>query len=151
MEDHSRSAPRYPPDPVCSGLFLYRSIRVPFDETHHKVVCEVWLTAYTIGLPSSFQQHAKNLLLRFKAHLCISAFLPGGLKKLQKYLEKVENLESFCLLSSNQIIKENCIVVQLWTIIFDFKSIILSKKKLELYFPLKPLCIYNLFIRKKKK
>jgi hypothetical protein len=29
------------------------------------------------------------------------------LKKLQKYLEKVENPESFGLLSSDQIIKEN--------------------------------------------
>lgn len=27
-------------------------------ETHHKVVCEIWLTASTKGLPSSSQQHA---------------------------------------------------------------------------------------------
>jgi hypothetical protein len=41
--------------------------------------------------------------------LGISAFLPEGLKKLQKYLEKVEfwNPSVFGLLSSDQIIKEN--------------------------------------------
>jgi hypothetical protein len=36
------------------------------------VVCEIWLTASTKDLPSSSQQHAKNLLLRFKAHMCLS-------------------------------------------------------------------------------